>query len=815
MTKQGKINNGALEKKRRPEDIVLKDIVIPFLREDLGYKFIDPRLQRVPIRFGRETKYADTVVYIIKNAKKIPHIVVESKAPNEPLDWEQAESYAQRLRAPYFLVTDGKTWHWYQTGERQGESEIIKNVPEAPRYMEKENLIAFEDLNELQRVVGKCHDIIRNEEGFDPTIAFDEISKLLFAKTQDEREVNQGFKDDKGRTPKNDYEFGIEKDELPEEIGTRVKTLFERAKNKYPEIFEGTTEDIKYIKLRFPTIFHIVQELQNYTLQETTIDIKGATYELFIKGTFTGKGLGQFFTPREIVEFMVDMLEPKRRDFILDPACGSGGFLITCMKMVFDEIDDLYRQRGVDNPKKEKWGFATQHLYGTDINERMTWVAKMNMVMHGDGHGGIFNHDGLKDSERIELIIDIVKKKDGFDMVLTNPPFGSRIKSQDILARYKLGEKHKEQLTEALFIERCLNLLKSNGILAIIVPDGTILNNPSSQDIRKFIIQRSFIEAIVSLPSETFIPYGSTQKTSIIFLKKKATETEVQTKPVFMAIADTVGFDSVGRKIDSNDLIRILERHDAYRKNGEKALAKIDQEIGIKKLRLSEIADEFPADDDEKGFLVSFSDDNFIRRMDVEYYRPKIKRLLKLLKNKNAKKINEVVEPPVEREKIKEPDDLSTVFRYIERIDSKTGKIIYGEKPFNNIPQGARFIFRYPCIIVSRINAKIGCVAILPKDLDGILGTNEYYTLCPKREVDIDYLHEILRSNVVKQQILVRTSGLFTRLHEEQLRKILLPLPVPAEQVKIKEARSQAESMKREAKHLEREALTEILKKFE
>jgi len=351
MPKEIKIVNDDYREKK-PEEIVLEDIVIPFLREDLDYKLIDPRLQRVPVRFGRETKYADTVVYIIKNARKIPHILIETKAPGGALDLEQAESYAQRLGAPYFLATDGKIWHWYQTGKRQGESTRIEKAPKPPVYMGKEVLIAFEDLNELQRVVGKCHDIIRNEEGFDPTIAFDEISKLLFAKMQDEREVEQGFKDNDKRTPKSDYEFRIDRDELPEEVGTKVKELFERGKNKYPEIFEGATEDIKYIKLKFTTIFHIVEELQSYTLQETTIDIKGASYELFIKGTFAGKGLGQFFTPREIVEFMVYMVEPKRRHLILDPACGSGGFLITCMDRVFDDIDELYRQRGLDNPKR-------------------------------------------------------------------------------------------------------------------------------------------------------------------------------------------------------------------------------------------------------------------------------------------------------------------------------------------------------------------------------------------------------------------------------------------------------------------------------
>jgi len=559
MAKQRKLFEEEHQKKK-PEEVVLEDIVIPFLREDLGYKLVDPRLQRVPIRFGRETKYADTVVYIIKNAKKVPHIVVESKAPNEPLDWEQAESYAQRLKALYFLVTDGKIWHWYQTGERQGESKRIEKAPMPPVYLEKEVLIAFEDLNELQRVVGRCHDIIRNAEGFDPTIAFDEMSKLLFAKMQDEREIEQGFKDDEDRTPKSDYEFRISKDELPEDVGSRIKKIFERAKNKYPEIFEGTTEDIKFIKLRFPTIFHIAQILQSYTLQETSIDIKGATYEQFIKGTFTGKGLGQFFTPREIVEFMVDMVEPKRKHFTLDPACGSGGFLITSMDRVFDEIDWLYRQRGLDNPRQEKWRFATTHLYGVDLNERMTWVAKMNMVMHGDGHGGIFTHDGLMDSERIQPILDIIKTRDGFDIALTNPPFGSQIKNQDILTRYELGKGKKSQLTEVLFIERCLKLVKPEGMLGIVVPDG-VLSNVHLGNVRAFIRENAIIRAIVSIPRETFLPYGSGVKASLLFLQKKDLEGKLKQGKVFMAIAENVGYDATGRATGKNDLPKILESY--------------------------------------------------------------------------------------------------------------------------------------------------------------------------------------------------------------------------------------------------------------
>jgi len=550
--------------RRKPEDVVLEDVVIPFLREELKYRLVDPRLQRVPIRFGRETKYADTVVYIVQNGKRIPHIVVETKAPKKPLDWQQAESYAQRLGAPYFLVTDGRIWHWYKTGARQDESVIIENAPKPPVDMQEEVLIAFEDLHELQRVVTKCHDTIRNEEGFDPTIAFDEISKLLFAKMQDEKEVEQKFRDDASRSSKSAYEFLIKKDELPEEVGNRVKNLFERARNKYPEIFEGTSEDIKYIKLRFPTIFHVVQELQAYTLQETSIDIKGATYELFIKGTFTGRGLGQFFTPREIVEFMVEMVEPKRRHLILDPACGSGGFLITCMRKVFDEIDELYRIRGLDNPKQEKWRFANENLYGTDLNERMTWVAKMNMVMHGDGHGGIITHDGLRESERIAEIESVCKKRGGFDIVLTNPPFGSKIKNQDVLAKYELGRGKNSQLTEALFIERCVRMLKPGELMGIVVPDG-ILTNSSLKNVRDYIKRETIIRAIISLPNTAFQPYGSGVKASLVFSQKKNMGTVQEQGMIFMAVAEFVGYDATGRRIEANDLPKILEGYHRFK----------------------------------------------------------------------------------------------------------------------------------------------------------------------------------------------------------------------------------------------------------
>jgi type I restriction enzyme M protein len=230
------------------------------------------------------------------------------------------------------------------------------------------------------------------------------------------------------------------------------------------------------------------------------------------------------------------------------------------MDRVYDEIDWLYTQRGLDNPRQEKLRFATRNLFGIDLNERMTWVAKMNMVMHGDGHGGIFTHNGLKDTERVQSVLDIQKNRDGFDIILTNPPFGSKVTDQDILVNYKLGSNRKSQLTEVLFLERCIKLLKPTGRMGIVMPDG-ILTNVSLKYVRDFLRENASIEAVVSLPFATFVPYGSGVKASLLFLKKKdPLIKEKRDHGILMAVARDIGYDATGKSTDKNDLKPILTK---------------------------------------------------------------------------------------------------------------------------------------------------------------------------------------------------------------------------------------------------------------
>lgn len=551
-----------------PEEKVKQEKIIPYLREVLGYKLMD---FEVPVKFGRMTKFADIVISIIEDHRKVPYIVVECKAPGEIKsdDWLQAESYAQRLGAPYFIVTDGaKTgWLWFKTGERQGESKQIKSnlIPHAELQKEGEALVKFEDLSSLSRVIQQCHDIIRNEEGRDPAESFDEMSKLLFAKMKDERDVKN--------KKKGEREFRVKTDKRGKVIDTvgsvadRVRKLFEDAKKDFPKIYaeveSKTARKLVSINLKDNTTYQIVCIIEPYTLLETGadkygIDIKGAMFEIFLKGTFRGP-LGQFFTPREIIDFMIGVIDPRDNETVLDPGCGSGGFLIGAMRKVWSDLHEKYIQGKIDDLEEQKNNYVKNKLFGMDINERLAWVAKMNMVFHGDGHGGIVHSNALTITTRNE---ELITQK--YDVILTNPPFGSKINDPKILSDPRYKEISRTKLTEVLFSALCINLLKPYGRLGIVLPEG-ILTSSSLKSVRDYIKKETIVKAVVSIPQETFMPYGSGVKPSLLFLEKKnPADPYHEQGPVFMAISKNIGYDATGRAIGKNDFPNILEEYHKF-----------------------------------------------------------------------------------------------------------------------------------------------------------------------------------------------------------------------------------------------------------
>jgi type I restriction enzyme M protein len=458
--------------------------------------------------------------------------------------------------------------------------EEIENIPHASdsdKDIEEllSKLKVFRE-DEFAKLLHECHNVIRNRDKLDPAAAFDEIAKILFVKVYIERELKTK------RQRKNI--FNVEYlDTLPGH--DPLNLLFTDTKLFYSK--DKIFEQDDHINLKPATGREVVRRLERYNLSDTSEDIKGIAFERFLGRTFRGE-IGQFFTPRTITEFMIRMIEPKEGDVICDPASGSGGFLIRFFEIVRQQIlasaDTEYQafkasleskklsdakkaellrtkhdeiQATLDQSEKGSrlWNLANRYIYGTDANDRMARTSKMNMIMHGDGHGGVHHHDGF---------INVNGIFEGrFDVVLTNPPFGANVESEDVILesevtvpddvfnRYKAdyGQAYVEAQkrvqaakgkpiaslfelpkyeankikTEILFIDRCLSLLKPSGRLGIVLPEG-IFNNPSLAYVREFYEDRAFIRAVVSLPQETFLSSGASVKASLLFMQKFSME---------------------------------------------------------------------------------------------------------------------------------------------------------------------------------------------------------------------------------------------------------------------------------------------------
>ena len=405
--------------------------------------------------------------------------------------------------------------------------------------------------NELSGIFQIAHDEIWEGGRRDPAVSFDEVSKLMLAKIYDERFTPAGQY----------YNFQIGSGESPSEVATRVADRYARAQEKQHDVFKSD------LCLSPPTIFRIVRIMQDISLIHTDLDAKGRAFESFLNKLFRGE-YGQYFTRREIVEFAVAMMDPDEQDIIMDPACGSGGFLLYSLNMVRQKIADRYHgdPKAID---RIDWDFAHNQIFGIEINERIARVAMMDMVIHDDGHSNIETNDALIDYSCFDPKKSI--QPDKYTLVLTNPPFGAIVRNKKTLESYVLAEDKGNQKTELLFIERCIDLLdsKKQGRLGIVVPDG-ILTNTSNSFVRNFIQENTRIVACISLPDCSFVPAGSGVKASLLFLKKTQAEDDY---PIFMGIADHVGYDATGRP-DQNDLPEILLNYSIFCKTGKIAPSK-------------------------------------------------------------------------------------------------------------------------------------------------------------------------------------------------------------------------------------------------
>lgn len=545
---------------------------------------------------GQGAARADIVVWRNEEDKrkgKNALIVVECKAENVTIrqaDYFQGYNYAAWAGAKFFVTTNLKETRIFKVVEdaMPKKLEEIADIPSADMVNDDKKIKAMLlqtkafTRDEFSRLLFKCHNIIRNNDKLSPEAAFDEISKILFIKIRYER-TNSGtqiFSKEEFLKQKKMYD-AVKSKESPD----YYQFLFNKTKEDFAK--DHLFDENETIKIRENSFEQIVKELQVYNLSTTSDDVKGIAFEQFLGRTFRGE-LGQFFTPRTIVDFMVSVLDPQEGEYICDPCCGSGGFLIRAFEYVREHIENEVEVRkenvkkslftddysklpkkeqekidqkvidafskmnyelDINNPMGRLRSLSFDCIYGTDANPRMARTAKMNMIMHGDGHGGVHHHDGLLNVNGIW--------EGRFDVILTNPPFGARIDkelkiteadrftdiekikayekrygkenydnalkqvndhiNQPILDLFQIGKF--SGLTEVLFIERCLNLLKPGGRMGIVLPEG-VLNNTNLQKVRDFVESKAKILLIVSIPQDVFMAAGATVKPSLLFFKK-------------------------------------------------------------------------------------------------------------------------------------------------------------------------------------------------------------------------------------------------------------------------------------------------------
>lgn len=467
----------------------------------------------------------------------------------------------------------------------------------------------------LLRAFKRCHDYLYGNQSMRGDRAFWQLLYLIFCKILDEQQSSRRFF--VGAT-----EANTEKGR--KQISSRIKGLFDQVRNKeYKDVFDGSER----LELNERALAYVAGELSRYSLLSTDTDAKGLAYEAITSSTLK-RERGQFFTPRNVIRMMVKMVDPESDKLILDPACGSGGFLVVALahhrrRLLTDiganpDAPVPSELRRIDRPLRR---YAKSCLFGLDVDPDLRKAARMNMVMNNDGHGNIFSFNSLeyaiegREAPEMTWFDEAGGAHGKFDYVFTNPPFGSKIPITDslILQAFDLGHTWiktgdtwqrgsvlKKVPPEILFIEGCYKYLKpGTGVMAIVMPNG-ILGNPGTQmeAVRTWMLAHLELLASIDLAAEAFLPQVSVQA-SCVFLRRRHSDelllksgTGPKQRPVFMAISENVGHGRRGetkymRNPDGSEKISLTDIVERWESKG-----KVEQRVRRKEMRV--IADDLP-----------------------------------------------------------------------------------------------------------------------------------------------------------------------------------------------------------------------------
>lgn len=699
---------------------------------------------------------ADIVVYDDDDLKS-PFLIVETKkdgiSDSEFTQAiEQAFGNANSKRAKYAIVVAGNTKTAFNVAgfnSSEREKNVISDIPikfgKAPKYKftkgnnSKDLKIAYRE--DLISALKKSHSSVWQGGKLAPTIAFDEVSKLLFCK----------LKDEKGTKNNEHYKFQIGSHETPSEVSDRIQEIYEQAKIDDPQVFK------ERINLLPEIIYNVVEHLQSLSLSKTDLDTKGVAFEIFMKDFFIGK-MGQYFTPRPVVQFCVKMMKPEQSLRVIDPSCGSGGFLLYAMDEVRQFAEANYD--GIEAFKH--WhSFAEKKLFGIEINDQIARVCKMNMIIHDDGHTNVIGHDALEELHEMQKLNNEFKAN-SFDLILSNPPFGATIKAKEVkyIDSFTLGITRKTQKSEILFIERCIQLAKKGtGKIAIVVPEG-IMTNTSLQYVRDYILEHCELLASVSLPESAFSHFGAGIKSSLLFLRRKKDNEQLDDYTVFMAVAKHVGISSTGRE-EENELYSekpecIFNQWVLYSKN-KHTYKKTDN---CYKIKLSEINKEGPF--------------NATRYIWKPTFKNEIGKITDI-----ADVISDKITPSSE-------DNEFSNFALI-RMDElqnnpvKVENIIYC---LGSEIEGSLKIVKPGDILLARLgpsmlNRKIVVVPEITQSVDYIVASPEFIVIRPKDLKDSYYIIGVLRTDLMLKYMYSKTRGGTPsryRLSEDDFKELDFPI---------------------------------------
>lgn len=697
---------------------------------------------------ARSSVKADIVVYRDKKRKE-PFVVVEVKRKGgyQEKDLKQAESYSRNLGSDYHVCSDEIVTRFFKTARYVDTSTEVGNIPswasgkEQKNYLSKKHVLPpFKDEEHLRNVVRQCHHRIFFNLGHDPAKSFDELMKIFFLKMYDER-----------MSP-DEYKFAILPEQSKSAVGEHVRKLFSKASTsaRYQDVFttrfSKTGENIS-LDLDDETLYYLVEQLQGFSLINTTstlegVDIKGTVFERMVGSTFRGE-LGAYFTPRELVEFCIRLVDPGQEGKVLDPSCGSGGFLIMVIKHIREKI-----LKGNPNLNESEIALAIKeycdaNIFGVDINERMVRVSKMNMIMHGDGHAGIYNSHGLN----IGLSDRLPFKKNTIQFIFSNPPFAGRESNPAYLSASQCAKTDDGgfiSLHKTIpFVEMIINMLCEGGIAALVLPNG-IFNSPSStfKKLRELIYTETTIVAVIGLPHWVFFHTGCDVQGSLLFLRKG--EPKSENYNVFIDMADNVGYDSKGSKTKDNDLPAILEK---FKSPPKKNLFK---------------------------FSTLKENDRFDP---LFYYSSKQSHIFKF---KSDLTLGDICEPGgtiVSRSKKNK-----AIYKYLEvsGADQSTGKIVeLKEYIASELPSRAKWVVRDGMVLLPNHRNSIAghrSPVLITEDYDGIVATSRFIPLFCK--VPSAFVLHLLRLKAVQEKLLTTVTGSSsTEIKWDVISKIPVPAP--------------------------------------